>query len=137
MKKKSTEILQEKIDLLRMQQYDDIAGIKASVHNLQEHLRPSNLLKDTMKDLTGAGELPVTAVDTFISLGAGYFANLALAGKSKNAGVKLLGYLVQLGVTKYLADHLEGFREGLLRGWHRLRKDEPEQTGQTNPEPSN
>lgn len=118
---KASEKLQQNIDLLRAEQYDQLEALKNELHKVQDQLRPSNIIKGAFEDLTSSVSVSGSALDSVIALGSGYIANSVVAGKSKNIGLRLLGYILQYGVTRYMADHIDGIKSGLQHMLDKLK----------------
>lgn len=122
----ASEKLQQSIDLLRAEQYDQLEELKTELHKVQEHFRPSNIIKGAFEDLTSSVSVSGSALDSVIALGSGYIANTIVAGKSKNVGLRLLGYILQYGVTRYMADHVDGIKSNLNHLLDKLKGDKNE-----------
>ncbi len=64
-----------------------------------ESLKPINLLKNTLNELTKAPDFQGNLLDTSISLAAGYLTKKIVVGISHNPLKQILGSLLQMGVT--------------------------------------
>jgi hypothetical protein len=104
------EELRESIFLLESQQANDLQLLQEQFKTTAENLRPANLLKNTFKDLTALPDLKGNLLDTSIGLAAGYLSKKVIVGATHNPIKKLLGAVLQLGVTSFVSKHPEGIK---------------------------
>ncbi|MCX6286683.1 MAG: hypothetical protein NTY96_06170 [Bacteroidetes bacterium] len=111
-----------------MQKITSVAGLKHSIQvleieqiasgrRLNEHfyltchvLRPVNLLRGTLNDLASSPSLIDSILGTLIGLATGYLSKKIFIGTSGNIFRKLFGIILQLGVTKAVAQHPEAVK---------------------------
>jgi hypothetical protein len=67
------------------------ALLREELHTTAESLKPSNLIKETFKDISPIG------------LAAGYLSKALISGGSHNPLKSLLGSLLQLGITRIVS----------------------------------
>ena len=99
--------LQEKILLLEAKQQNDKVILKEQFKLSFEGLKPLNLIKDTFNELTNLSGFSGEALDTSLGIAAGYFSKKIVVGSSENPFKKILGSLVQAGVTTYVMNNTE------------------------------
>jgi hypothetical protein len=111
MKKQSAvESLKESIRILEIRQADEGTALKEQFKITYESLRPVNLIKSTISDLTNSAELKINFVESFISILTGYLSKKFIAGPKSNPILKIVGALVQFGVTSIVARNAETIR---------------------------
>ena len=72
-----------------------------------ESLKPINILKKTVKDISTSPELIDSIIGHVAGLASGYLSNKIFVGKSGNLFRKIIGSLVQFGVTRVVAQYPE------------------------------
>jgi len=97
--------LKNAIQLLEVKQAVDAQMLKDQFYFTCESLKPVNLLKRSLHDLTSSPNLIDTILSTAIGLGTGYLSKKIVVGTSGNILRKLLGLMLQVGVTKAVAQH--------------------------------
>jgi hypothetical protein len=110
----ATEKLREKIRLLEIRQAEEAKILKEQFKITYESLKPANLLKSTLKELAGPSELKNNLLETIVSILSGYLSNKVLVGKKGSIFKKLLGLLLQYGVTNLVANNAENIRNLFL-----------------------
>lgn len=99
--------LQEKILLLEEKQQNDKILLKEQFKLSYESLKPINLIKDTFNELTHLSGFDGDALDTSLGIAAGYLSKKVVIGSSKNPFKKILGSIVQAGVTNYVMNNTD------------------------------
>jgi len=72
-----------------------------------ESLKPVNVLKNIIQDLTSPSELKESLLQTTTSLFAGYLSRKIVVRSSKNPFLRLAGILVEFGVINFVSNHSE------------------------------
>lgn len=75
-----------------------------------ESLKPINLLKRTVKDISTSPELIDNIIAQVAGLVSGYLSNKIFVGKSGNLFRKIIGVVLQLGVTKVVSQYPDAIR---------------------------
>jgi len=75
-----------------------------------ESLKPINLLKKTVKDFSTSPELIDSIIGNVAGLASGYLTNKIFVGKSGNLLKKIIGVILQLGVTKVVSQYPDAIR---------------------------
>jgi hypothetical protein len=102
--------LQLKIKLLKEEEIlkkETLREIAAETFN---SLKPANLIKSGLKELTSGSKLRSNILNTAAGIGAGILGKKILIGGSKNIFKRLLGMFVQGGVTDLVANKLHPFK---------------------------
>jgi len=97
--------LKNAIQLLEVRQAMNGRLLKDQFNFTCESIRPVNLLRRYLHDFTSSPNLSDTVLSTAIGLGTGYLSKKLVVGASGNILRKLLGIMLQVGVTKAVAQH--------------------------------
>jgi hypothetical protein len=90
-----------------------------------ESLKPLNLLKNTLKEISSSPYLVDNILGTATGLATGYLSKKVFIGASANIIRKLLGSVLQFGITNAVAQHPDTIRSiGQFILQHILRKKE-------------
>lgn len=110
--KKITSIieLRETIALLEIKQATEGALLKEQFNVTYENLRPINLIKNTLHQLTSAPDLKGDILNASIGLAAGYLSKKVAIGATHNPFKQLLGNLLQMGITSIVSKNGEGIK---------------------------
>jgi hypothetical protein len=111
-----------------MEKITSVAGLKDAIQILEEDqalkgqllkeqffltyesFKPAKLLGSTLKEMVASPHMIENIIDTSISLATGYFAKRVVAGASSNVLRKLLGSVLQYGVTNFMARNTDAIR---------------------------
>jgi hypothetical protein len=101
-----------------MEKIDSVAGLKSAIQVLEdeqalkgqllkkqfystyESFKPSKLIGSSLKEMISSPYLIDNVIDTGISLATGYLSRRIVVGASSNVIRRLIGTLVQVGVSK-------------------------------------
>ena len=120
----STE-LKHAIHLLEEDQAIKGQLLKEQVFITYESLKPVNLLKTTLKDLSTSPYLIENIVGSAVGLATGYVSKKIVVGASANIFRKLFGSILQFGVTNLVAQHPDAIKSaGQYIVQHIFRKKE-------------
>jgi hypothetical protein len=106
----STAGLKDAIQLLEIEQADKGRLLKEQFYHTYESFRPVNLLKGTLKDITSSPYLMDNILSTGIGLASGFLSKKVFIGASGNKLRKLIGYVLQFGVTNFVAQHPDAIK---------------------------
>lgn len=84
--------------------------LKASFLFVVDSVRPINLIKSTFSDVTSSPDLMSNILSTTIGLTAGYLTNKTLLLSTGGALKKLLGTVLQFGVTSVFVRNPEAVK---------------------------
>lgn len=119
----STAELKYAIELLEVEHVLKGRLLKEQFYLTYESLKPINVLKRTLKELTSSAYLIDNIPGTIMGLASGYLSKKLFTGGSANIFRKLLGSLLQFGVTNVVAKNSESIKStGLTIFQHFLQK---------------
>jgi hypothetical protein len=111
MKKPSPTIrLQNAIHLLEIEKSFREQQFKSQFQNAYTSIKPANLIKSAIKDITKSPNLVNNIIGTTVGIATGYLSKKIVIGTSANLFRKLFGSLLQLGVTTVIAKHPEAIK---------------------------
>ncbi len=102
--------LRNAIQLLEFEQAEKMVLLKEQFFITYESLKPVNLLKSTLSDITTSPNLIDNIIGTVIGLSTGYLTKKIFIGTSGNLVRKLFGSILQLGVTNVVAKHPDAIK---------------------------
>ena len=103
----SSNALREAIIELERQQALESRQITVQLIHAFDSIRPINLIKNTVRDVTESKELTDNLVKTSIGLAAGYLTQSLFQRPSHGPLRRLLGTLFSYGITNFLAQNPE------------------------------
>jgi hypothetical protein len=121
----STAGLKKAIELLEAEQAVKLQRLKEQFYPTYESLKPVNLLKSTLSDITSSPYLIENIIGTALGLATGYFSKKLVVGASVNRVRRLVGTILQFGVTNIVTQHtdaIKSFSRNILQ--HIFRKKE-------------
>jgi hypothetical protein len=84
--------------------------LKDQVYLTFESLKPVNLIKSTLHEITSTPYLMENILGATVGLASGYLSKKLAVGKSENILRKLLGAIIQFGVTNAVAQHPDSIK---------------------------
>ncbi|WP_423126440.1 hypothetical protein [Gaoshiqia sp. Z1-71] len=97
--------LKEAIALLEAKKSVHFQEMRANFFLAYEYLKPANLIKSTIKEISSSPDLFNNIFNVAIGLVAGYLSKRAIfIGSSNSKSRKLLGLILQLGVTNLIVN---------------------------------
>lgn len=106
----TTAELKDAIALLENKRMDEIQSIKEQFNQISETYRPLNIMKSAFRELTSSPDLKENVLNTTIGMAAGYLSKKIFIGLSHNPLRKLLGGILQYGMTNIVAKHPDGIK---------------------------
>ncbi len=103
--------LKESIRLLEIRQEEEGKIFKEHFKATFESLKFVNLIKNSLKDLTESVEVKNNLFESVVSILTGYFSKKMMVNSKSNPFKKILGLLLQFGVTSVVAKNAEAIRE--------------------------
>jgi hypothetical protein len=105
----STE-LRNAILLLEEQQSVQGLVLREQFFDVVESIKPVNIFKSTLSQVTSSPDLLGGLLSTTVGLAAGYLSNKTLVGSSANLFKKLLGTVLQFGITTMIVKNPEAVK---------------------------
>jgi|SRR5664280_737785 len=121
----STLELKNAIQLLEAEQAENWHLMKEQFFLAIESLKPVNLIKATLKDISASPHLVDNIVATTMGLATGYLSKKVFIGTSGNIIKKLIGTILQFGITNVFAqnsDSIKLFGQSLLQRFFRKKE---------------
>ena len=109
-KQTAVESLKESIRLLEIQQAEEGKILKEQFKATYESLKLVNLVKSSLADLTNSVEIKNNLFETIVSIVTGYLSKKLMISSTSNPFKKIIGVLIQLGVTNLVSKNAETIR---------------------------
>ena len=106
----AAEKLKESIRLLEIRQAEEGEQLKEQFKATYESLKLVNLVKSSLKELTNSVEIKNNLFESIVSIVTGYVTKKLMISSTSNPFKKILGALIQLGVTNLVAKNAETIR---------------------------
>jgi hypothetical protein len=103
----STAGLKKAIELLEAEQAFKLQQLKEQFKPVYESLKPLNIFKNTLNDINSSPYLIDNIIGTALGLATGYFSKRLVVGASINKARKLLGAIMQFGITNVVTQHAD------------------------------
>jgi hypothetical protein len=107
---KSIDQLKYAIQLLEAEQAVKKQLLIEQLTVTYESLKPVNLLRRTLKEIASSQDLSDNLLGTLTGLASGYLSKKVFIGTSGNLFRKLIGSVLQFGVTSVISQHPEVIR---------------------------
>lgn len=109
-KQNAVASLKESIRLLEIKQTEEGEILKQQFRITLESFKPVNLIKNSIKELTGSSEIKTTLFETIVSIITGYITKKIMIKSDGNPFLKIIGVMLQFGVTSVIAKNAESIR---------------------------
>jgi hypothetical protein len=106
--KTAKELLNAVILEEEKKQLDELILLKQQFHFTYQSLRPVNLIKSTLEELTQTPELKNNIIKDVIGLATGYLTQKVVVGTSPNPIRKIVGFFFQYAVTDIVSKNSKG-----------------------------
>lgn len=104
------EKLRDSIKQLEIQQAREGEELKAQFKATYESLKLVNLVKSSLKEVTESVEIKNTLFESIISVVSGYVSRKLMVNKNSNPFLKIVGLVMQFGITNLVAKNAEVIR---------------------------
>ena len=111
---KTIEELNEAIQILEIKHKLAEKLLKEQLKSTVENLKPVNLIKTTLRNLTTSPSLKDNLLDTTISLLAGFLSKKIIVGNTHNPIKQILGTVLQMGVTNVVSRNTSDIKSSVL-----------------------
>ena len=102
--------LNNAIQLLEEEQTVKGKLLKEQVFIIYESLKPANLIKSALKDLSSSPYLIENVLGSVVGIATGYASKRLVVGASAGIIKKLFGTILQFGVTNLVARHPDAIK---------------------------
>jgi len=113
-KQSAVDSLKESIRLLEIRQVEEGQALKEQFRITYESLKPLNLIKSSLNELTSSVEIKNSLFETIVSILTGYLTKKMMVSSKSNPFMKILGALLQFGVTSIVAKNAESIRNYIM-----------------------
>jgi hypothetical protein len=113
-KQSAVDSLKESIRLLEIRQVEEGQALKEQFKITYESLKPLNLIKSSLNELTSSAEIKNSLFETIVSILTGYLTKKMMVSSKSNPFMKILGALLQFGVTSIVAKNAESIRNYIM-----------------------
>lgn len=123
--KNETDSLNDLIILVEQKRAYELELLKEQLHLVGESLDPLNLIKSVFHEVVDAPEIKNNLVNSAIGLFTGFISKKLLTGNSHNSLKKILGILIQFGVTNVVSKHSDDLKtivKNLLSRFSKIKK---------------
>jgi len=97
------EDLQNAILELEAKKKSEEAALKQQFHETVETFKPSNILKNTVSEVSASPQFKNNLLNLALGLGAGYITKKIAVGKKAGLLAKTMGTALQFGVASFVA----------------------------------
>lgn len=108
--KSKQDDLKEAIFLLKKKQTIELKLLKEQIQSVKESLKPINLIKGLFHQVTSAPDIKGDIIGSIIGLATGYVSKKAFVGGSNNLITKIIGSLLQMGVSNVASNNSESIK---------------------------
>ena len=100
--------LKSRISALELKKNNDEELIRTHFHEIVETLKPANLLKSTVSEVSDSMHFKRNILNIALGLGAGYLSKRLVIG-TKGVGIakQLLGSVLEFGISNFVAKQSE------------------------------
>lgn len=119
--------LKASIQVLEIRQAEEGKLLKEQFKITYESLKPANLIKNTLRDLTSDPSLKGDLMNTTLGLAAGYLTKKIAVGATNNPLKQIFGTLLQMGISSIVSKNADGIKSGtmqLINNIFRKKEDE-------------
>jgi hypothetical protein len=127
----SSADLKNAILLLEIEQATNKLLLKEQLNIAYESLKPINIIRKTLRDIALSQDLSDNILGTASGLASGYLSKKIFIGTSGNLFRKLIGSILQFGVTKVVSQHpdvIKSFGKLILQYLLRKRATNPKES---------
>lgn len=109
-KQDAVSALKESIRLVEIRQREDGKILKEQFRITYESLKPVNLVRSSLKELVSSVEIKNSIFETIFSIVSGYLTQKFIVNSKSSFFMKILGLLMQFGVTSFVSKNSDDVR---------------------------
>ena len=136
--KHTRQSLKETIRLLEIRQTEEKREFNIQLKATFDSLKPANLLRSTLHDLSNSLDLKNNFMETILPLLTGFVSGKLLNRSRKNSFFRIIATMIQLGITNFTAKYSHSIvrfiNELLERFQTHHREDDEDEDETENPE---
>jgi hypothetical protein len=98
--------------IIKLEYEQSMKGVllKEQFHHVIESLKPVNLIKNTFRDVTGSPFIMDNLLGSAVGLASGYLSRRVIIGTSGGIIKKILGSVLQFGVSRIVAKNPDAIK---------------------------
>jgi len=116
----TVDSLRQAIKELEVKQKEERVLLKEQLVVTYESLKPSNILKNIIKDFASSENLKNEFVNTAVAVTTGFITKKVIIGKSNNQALKLVGLALQFGITTLVSKNYDAIKEVISQFIYRM-----------------
>lgn len=124
--KNETDSLNDLIILVEQKRAYELELLKEQLYLVSESLDPINLIKNVFHEVVDSPEIKNNLVNSAIGLFTGFISKKVLTGNSHNSFKRVLGTLIQFGVTNVVSKHSDDVKtivKNLFSRFSKIKED--------------
>jgi len=102
--------LKNAIRQLEQKRAEEWTLLKQECFTTYESLKPTNIIKNTFKELSSSHDFKKDLLGTLLSIAIGFVSKKAIIGSTNNPLKQLLGSFLQMGVTDVVSKNSDGLK---------------------------
>ena len=106
--------LNEKIAFLQKKQSEELVLLKEQFFSIYENLKPINLIKNTLQEITSSSEIKSNLINSAIGVTTGFLSKKIMIGSTHNPFKKLLGTLVEFVIANAVVKYFNSIKTNEL-----------------------
>ncbi|HET8860061.1 hypothetical protein [Marivirga sp.] len=106
--KNETDELNHAIRELEEKRARELKALTTQFHSTFDSLKPINLIKSTVKEVTASSEIRKNLLGNAIGIGTGIITKKLLVGTSLNPTKNILGTVLQFATANFVTKHATG-----------------------------
>ncbi len=126
-----TEDLNQRISSLQNKKVEDLRIMKEEFHTVYESMKPMNLIKNAIHEISTAPDLKNNLVDGAIGLGTGFLTKKLLIGNSINPIKNIIGNVLEFAIANVVSKHTDSIKStgiNLIQKFLNRKKNKTEVT---------
>ena len=124
--KNETDTLNETIVLLQNKRADELKLLKEQFYLTYESLKPINIIKSTVHEVTSSPDIKNSLLNNIIGLTTGFLSKKVIIGTTNNPIKKILGTLFQFAIANIVSKHSDTIKSAGGNLLHRILKHSSE-----------
>jgi hypothetical protein len=97
--------LNEKIEMLQYRQAEELVMLKEQFYCVYESIKPINLIKNTLQEVTSSPDIKNNLVNSAIGLTTGFLSKKIWEGATSNPIKKLVGTFLEFAIANVVAKY--------------------------------
>jgi len=124
----ASDSLKESICLLEKQKAEEWQGLKEHFHITYESLKPVNLLRSSINEMTASYNLKSNNIDSVLGMLGGYLTQQLVERITKNPFLRMLGMTLQYGIANLITKNGENIRSFIVTWLEKILKPSKDET---------